>query len=109
MSGFTRVSAKLGRMRKPQDFLVSPTSDGRVMVQSDKSIGIFDKTGVGRFTTKGPYFPHLAFAPPFEFPPEFVTACLEACPAMGSQTVLGGGAVVVENTIEVAGGPSVSP
>lgn len=70
------VSAKLGNMRKPQEFIVSAYDNGDLQVQSDKSIGEFDpNTGIGKLTTKGPYFHHLAFATPYQFPPEFVEAC----------------------------------
>lgn len=105
VEGPASVLAKLDKMRKPQSFHVSPMSDGNVMVQSDKSIGTFDPhTGVGVLNTKGCYFPHLSSflgAKPFAFPADFVEAALVACPAMGSQTVLGGGCVIVENTVEV--------
>lgn len=75
------VIAKLGNMRKPQEFVVYPTSDkGNVIVQSDKSIGAFDiKTGDGVLNTKGCYFPHLnqiCGAVPFTFPTEFVLQCI---------------------------------
>lgn len=100
----TYVTAKLGKMRKPQTFHVSPMSDGNVMIQSAKSIGTIDPhTGRGRLNTAGPYFPHLAVAAAFQFPAEFVTEVLDACPPMGSVTVLGGGVCTVINTIEVIG------
>lgn len=97
------VTAKLHTMRKPQRFTVSPTSLGELLVQSDKSIGLIDPhTGKGVLNVKGSYFPHLnkaLGAMPFTYPPEFVVACLEACPAMGSVTQLGG--VTIVNTVEV--------
>lgn len=103
------VLAKLGGMRKAQDFSVSPMSDGRVMIQSDRSIGTFDfRTGEGVLNTKGCYFPHLSGfmgAKQVQYPPIFVQACLDACPALDSQTVIKGsnGAVlaILENTVEV--------
>lgn len=78
-----QVTAKLGNMRKPQEFVVYPASDkGNVIVQSDKSIGAFDaKTGEGILNTKGCYFPHLnqfCGARPFSFPTEFVIQCIGA-------------------------------
>jgi len=74
-----QVTAKLGAMRKPQEFLPHRTANGTVVVQSDKSIGTLDlSTGQGRFTTKGCYFPHLALAEPFTFPAEFVEAVKRA-------------------------------
>lgn len=98
-----RVVAKIANMRKPQDFSVSPMSDGRIMVQSDKSIGTFDfRTCKGVLNTKGCHFPHLhpaLGAAEFEFPPEFVKECLTACPALDSVSDVGG--VLIHNTIEV--------
>lgn len=97
---FTTVSAKLGSMRKAQDFLIQPTSDGRVMVQSTKSIGIFDpKTGEGRLCTTGCYFVHLSIAKPFSFPPEFVSEVLHACPSLGGETTVGG--VTIQHTVKI--------
>ena len=75
------VTAKLGNMRKPQEFIVYPRSDREnIIVQSDKSIGSFDaKTGIGVLNTKGCYFPHLqrfCGAVPFTFPTDFVAQCI---------------------------------
>lgn len=101
-----KVTGKLGAMRKPQTFSVMPVADGSIMVQSDKSIGQFDfRTGKGILNTKGSYFPHLngaLGAIPFEFPVDFVAACLEACPALGSETSRGG--ITIVNTIQTIGG-----
>lgn len=98
------VTGKLATMRKPQRFRVWPTSDGKIMVQSDRSIGMFDyRSGSGRLARDGSYFHHLAFAAPFEFPAEFVRACLQACPTLDGVTEMAGGAVVVSNTVEVIG------
>lgn len=98
-----KVEGKLARMRKPQTFSVSPCSDGTIMVQSEKSIGQFDyHTRKGVLNTKGSYFPHLSAAlgaVGYEFPADFVAACMEACPALGSETTVGG--VTIVNTIEV--------
>lgn len=97
---FKKVYAKLGKMRKEQDFIVQPRSDGTIMVQSDRSIGVFDfKTGKGKLNTKGCYFTHLATAEPFDFPPEFVQACLEVCPSQGGETTVGGATFV--HTVQV--------
>ena len=75
------ITAKLGNMRKPQEFIVYPTSNqGNVIVQSDKSIGAFDaKTGEGMLNTKGCYFVHLnrqLGAKPYTFPTDFVVKCI---------------------------------
>jgi len=68
-----RVVGRLGNARKPQSFSVQVLQGGRVIVQSDKSIGEIDlETGHGRYNPKGHYFPHLALARPYQFPPEFV-------------------------------------
>ena len=80
------VNAKLASMRKPQEFVVYPagTYPGLIVVQSDKSIGAFDReTGKGRLNTKGKYFPHIPLGKPYQFPPEFVKACIEAQPKSG--------------------------
>lgn len=100
---FPRVDAKLHTMRKPQSFIVQPVEGGEeVIVQSDKSIGRFNiRTGKGVLNTKGCYFPHLTkFLGAFEyqFPPEFVSAALEACPSLDGQTDLGG--VIIHHTIK---------
>lgn len=83
------VTAKLGTMRKPQEFVVYPPSDkGRVIFQSDKAIGAFDiKTGEGILNTKGCYFPHLnqaLGAQPYTFPQDFVLQCIGAYMGTGS-------------------------
>lgn len=75
------VMAKLGNMRKPQEFTVYPFNkvDGTLTIQSDKSIGTFDaNTGKGLLNTKGCYFPHLTVvmgAKPYQFPMELVQEC----------------------------------
>lgn len=81
------VSAKLGRMRKPQQFIVYPSSrtdNDDLVVQSDKSIGRFNpETGKGVLNTKGQYFPHLSLASEFQFPMDFVKECIDAQPRSG--------------------------
>jgi hypothetical protein len=80
-----KVTAKLGKMRKPQEFVVYPKSEGdrgRLKVQSDKSIGIFDpSTGEGLLNIKSSY--HFTGAEPFTFPKEFVEECIAAQPKKG--------------------------
>lgn len=97
------VVGKIGNLRKERTFSVQPQSDGNICVQADGVIGVFDfRTRKGVLNTKGGYFPHLSAAlgaRPFEFPAEFVAACLEACPAQDSETTRGG--VTIVNTIEV--------
>lgn len=98
------VVGKLANMRKPQEFLVRPASDGTVYVQSDKSTGRFDfRTRKGVLNTKGTSFMHLnpvLGAVEFEFPADFVKACLAACPALDSVTDTGAGVILV-NTVKV--------
>ncbi len=82
------VSAKLGNMRKPQSFVVYPGKEGEdLIVQSDKSIGQFNReTGKGILNTKGCYFLHLTKllgAQEYQFPMEFVIACVLAQPESG--------------------------
>ena len=73
------VEAKLGKMRKPQQFVVQLTDKGNFIVQSDKSIGQFDmNTGHGLLNTKGCYFHHLTKflgAEEYQFPADFVQQC----------------------------------
>ena len=56
------IDLKIGRMRKPQDFILYPykETDENIMIQSDKSIGILHKkTRKFIFTNKGSYFHDL--------------------------------------------------
>lgn len=100
------VVGKLGKMRKARRWHVSPVDDGSIMVQGEGCIGQFDfRTRAGVLNTRGGYFIHLARvagAVPFEFPAEFVAACLEACPALDSETSRGG--VTIVNTVRTIGG-----
>lgn len=103
---FTRIEAKLGRMRKPQSFVVMPTDDGEhLIVQSDKSIGRFNwRTGKGVLNIKGCYFPHLSKvlgAEEYEFPAEFVAEAMKACPSLDGQTTMGG--VTIMHTVTEIG------
>lgn len=96
-----RVKGKLAGQRKERTFTVQPTDDDRIIVQADGCIGSFDvRTGKGVLNTKGQYFAHLnkiMGAVEFEFPKEFVRLCLEAAPALDSETSRGG--VTVVNTV----------
>lgn len=88
-----RVTAKLATMRKPQEFVVYPPSTddkGRIVVQSDKAIGIFEpETGKGLLNWRGSnskYFVHLhrqLGAEPYTFPEVFIAACMIAQPKSG--------------------------
>ena len=89
------ITAKLGSMRRAREWCVMPTSDDRILVQTDGAIGIFDwRTGAGKLCTRGGYFPHLAIARPYTFPPDFVQACLRVCPSLGGETALTPGRIV---------------
>jgi hypothetical protein len=80
-------------MRKAQEFVVYPHKEGEnVTVQSDKAIGRFDPaTGAGLLNAKGSgakYFVDLnpaMGAIPYQFPAEFVKACMEAAPKKGDK------------------------
>lgn len=84
-----RIQAKLGKMRKPQEFIVYPKQEGsnRVVIQSDKAIAAFNPdTGKGLLNIKGCYFVHLnhlAGAIDYQFPKDFIEACIEARPQSG--------------------------
>lgn len=103
-----RVTGKLHTMRKPQEFSVLTMSDGRVMVQSDKSIGVINPdTGDGQLSVKGNTFMHLSLNGfTYAFPAEFVQACLSVIERQGATTDLGG--VIQINTGKVIGGNSDS-
>lgn len=73
--------AKLGTMRKAQNFIVYPkgtAADANIaIIQSDKSIGTVDiTTGKGRlYQGKGgssPGFMHIAFGKHYDYPAEIV-------------------------------------
>ncbi len=100
------ITAKLSGMRKAREWSVLPVEGGeRIIVQSDGAIGIFAwRTGQGKLCTRGGYFPHLAIARPFQFPPEFVTACMRVCPSLGGETVIDDGVAIIEHTARMIGG-----
>jgi hypothetical protein len=97
------VHAKLATMRKAREWSIQPTSDDRIIVQtgygSKGAIGIFGFDGVGRLTTKGAHFPHLALATPYTFPAGFVAACLDVSQPLDSESTYGG--VTVAHTVQV--------
>ena len=89
----TRITTKLGNMRKPQDFIVYPIEEGKdVIVQSDYAIGKFNPiTRVGVLNCKGKtykYFLHLnkmLGAEDYVFPTDFVQQALAAAPKSGDK------------------------
>lgn len=79
---------KLGNMRKPQDFSIYPEGDdGKILIQSNKSIGSFDKvTGEGLLNTKGCYFMHLNTfmgAKPYTLPADILKEVVANIPKKG--------------------------
>jgi hypothetical protein len=101
-----QVKGKLAGQRKARTWSVRPADDGSIYVQADDATGRFDfRTRKGVLGLKGSTFLHLnraLGAIDFEFPEEFVRLCLEACPALGSESSRGG--VTMVNTIKVIGG-----
>ena len=71
------VNLKLGKMRKEQEFVVQVVNDrNEFVIQSDKAIGRFNtETGEGKMNFKGCYFPHLAFAEPYDLTIGQLAAC----------------------------------
>lgn len=100
------VTAKLHTMRKAQEFSCMPMSSGEIMIQSDKSIGVYNReTGKGRLCVKGSYFHSLAlYGFKFDFPEDFRAQVAEVLPDPNGETSLGGGAVIMKNTVTVVGG-----
>ena len=94
------ITAKLAGMRKAQEFTVYPFKPGELItVQSDKAIGQFcPVTGQGVLNWRGSggkYFMHLSKfigAEDYQFPMDFVEACVSAQPQSGDH--IGGGVYV---------------
>ncbi len=102
------VTAKLGNMRKEQNFSVQRDQNGIYMVQSDKSIGRFDGKGRGWINFKGAYFHHLTFflgAKAFDFPAEFVQECQEIFMRPGEKIGNLGGSPVIFAGLTTIGAP----
>lgn len=103
------VIAKLGKMRKPQEFSVRRDQSGIYYVQSDKSTGRFDGKGRGWINFKGTYFHHLNFfmgARAFDFPPEFVQECQEIYMLPGEKIGQLGKSPVIFAGITTIGAPT---
>lgn len=85
------IVMKLAGMRKPDEFVVyAPREDGRIMAQGDRTICLFDPvTRRGIINWRGGHFkyaPHLTQeggAEFYEFPQEFVDACINEMPNHG--------------------------
>ena len=71
------VELRLGRLRKPQKFTVTQDGEERFLIQSDKSIGRFDRTGDGRLCTRGNRFIGLSVDGTLcQMKPDDLQACL---------------------------------
>ena len=96
------VNFKLGKMRKPQEFCVQDVNGKNAfIIQSDKSIGMFDKTtGKGRMCFTGCYFPHLSMCSiPFELTQEQVEISLSALCKKGDVIGKFGNCVVINEGV----------
>lgn len=87
-----QITWQLGHFKYHDLWSVYPMGDGRVLVFGDiRGVGCFDhKTGRGRFTHVGTGYSDLANASTFQFPPEFVSACLAVCPSLGGESEING-------------------
>lgn len=93
----TRITAKLGTMRKAADWVVYPAEramDGKTVtvIQSASRIAAFDTaTGEGmlsKYRSGGAYFMHLnpmLGATPITVPAEVIAAAIEARPKSGDE------------------------
>jgi hypothetical protein len=82
------VTWKFPPRRKAEEFSIyKPDSQGLIVFQSDKSIGIVDPiTGKGKLylgKSGGAYFAHLMFGTPVKFPEEFVSLLVADAPKSG--------------------------
>ena len=96
------VNFKLGKMRKEQEFCVQDVNNKNAfIIQSDKSIGMFDKkTGKGKMSFKGCYFPHLSMCSiPFELSQEQVQKCLSILCKKGDVIGSFGGCVIINEGV----------
>lgn len=93
------VEYRFAGRRKAESFILyPPKDDGRIMFQSDKSIGIVDletKTGKLYLGTRVAYGVHLMHAPDLEFPDDFIELVKAVLPKPGEVISLGGGMVHV--------------
>lgn len=94
------VELKLSTMRKSQEFVVFTQGADRFIIQSDKSIGIFSlMDGAGKLNTRGQYFPHLAFAQPYNLTVPQLLECRAALTREGDvMGVIGGSPIIYAGT-----------
>lgn len=96
------VMAKLGNMRRAQDFTVYPNQDNnQIVIQSDKRIAAFDKfTGQGLLSDgKGGHQGFIKLSPvlgakEITVSQEFIQECLKAQTPQGERISIGGGVYV---------------
>jgi hypothetical protein len=98
------IDLKLGNMRKAQNFIVDDINgENKFMIQSEKSIGVFDKTtGTGKINFKGCYFMHLnSFmgAIPFTLETDVLKNCLECLSIKGDIIGEFGSCVIINQGI----------
>lgn len=82
------ITWKFEGRRKAEEFvLYKPDTNGNVVFQSDRSIGIVNlETGSGKLylgKKLGAYFHHLLFGTPQQFPVEFVKLITDNSPKSG--------------------------
>lgn len=89
-----QITAKLGNMRKAQEFIVYPASklldeSTKITIQSDKRIAQFDTvTGEGKLSVQRPngaYFHDLFFGTDVVVPQDVIAAALAAQPKSGDE------------------------
>ena len=100
------IDLKFGNMRKSQNFIVDDINgENSFMIQSDKSIGVFDKTtGSGKINFKGSYFMHLnSFmgAIPFTLEADILKNCLECLSVKGDIIGEFDGCIIVNQGINL--------
>lgn len=97
------ISARLGNMRKPADWIVYPASrggaDGKLLIQSDTRIAEIDvatkKARLSPAKSSGAYFIHLVMpgVTTVDVPQDVIDAALAAQPKSGD--TLGNGVVQI--------------
>lgn len=87
-----QVTTKIGRMRKPDSYIVLPTRDGRVYLRGLRSVAVLDyRKGTVTYSTKGTCASLLATGLTVPADPEFTYDCLRVCPSYGGETEISPG------------------
>ena len=96
------INLKLANMRKEQEFTVQSLGSDRCIIQSNKSIGAFNLAdGTGKLNVNGCYFPHLAFAKPYNLTDPQLIAVRAAMVKPGDiMGYVGGSPVIYSGTKE---------